>query len=232
MARLLIKFPTRNRPEKAKERLVAMRERLSGRHEVRFVITCDRNDPTMNNPDMRDWFRAFAGTADAAVRFGRARTKIQAVNANLRGEHCDVVLLASDDMSPQVDGFDAVIFDAFAARFPDYRGAVHFPDGLRDDDLMTYPVMGWELYRAFGYIYHPWYWSLYCDNELTESCQALGCFAREDTLLFRHEWTRGAWDALARRNENRWMYIRDGQVFRLRRRLGFGLHHVRRRLNK
>jgi len=232
VSRLIIKFPTRNRPDKARARLDAMIARLSGDHEVRFVVTCDRNDPTMNNPDMRDWFLRLRERVDLKVTFGTSRTKIQAVNADLSGESADALLLASDDMNPVADGFDALLFDHFARAFPDFRGALRFPDGLREDDLMTYPVLGWPLFQAFGYIFHPWYRSLYCDNELTDSCKALGVFSCSETPLFHHEWTWGPWDRLARRNENRWMYLIDGKIYTLRKRLGYDIRRVRKNLKQ
>lgn len=230
MAKLLIKFPTRNRPEKFKRMLTRYRDLLSGRHEVRFVVTCDFTDFRMNTPSMRTWLRKFADSSDLTYHFGWSWSKIQAVNANLKHESADVLLLASDDMNPQTEGYDHEIFKAFARHFPDYRGAIKFHDGLRDDDLMTYPVMGWPLYRAFGYIYHPKYLSVYSDNEQTDSCKDLNCLAIEEACLIRHEWTHEHFDLLHRRNENRWMYRRDGALYEKRKKAGFDVARVRERL--
>lgn len=227
VARLLIKFPTRNRPEKFQRMLTRYRDLLSGKHEVKFVITCDVTDWRMNNRRMRHWLREFARSTPLEVHFGWSWTKIQAVNANLKSEDADVLLVASDDMNPQVEGYDDRIFSAFAKHFPNYHGALKFGDGFRDDDLITYPVLGWPLFKAFGYVYHPGYWSVFGDNEQTESCRAISCLAVEPECLIRHEWTHEHFDLLHKRNENRWMYRRDGALFAKRQRTGFDVERVK-----
>jgi hypothetical protein len=230
MGRLLIKFPTRSRPEKFQRVLTRYRDFLSGRHDVQFVITCDVIDPRMNNRRIRRWLADFARTVPLSVHYGWSWTKIQAVNADLAGRRADALLVASDDMNPQVEGYDDRIFARLAERFPDFRGALKFDDGFRKDDLMTYPVLGWPLYEAFGYIYHPKYWSVYCDNEQTESCQALNCLAVVPEMLFRHEWTPQPVDLLHRRNENHWIKRKDRRLFAKRRLAGFDTRRVREAL--
>lgn len=209
--------------------LTRYRDMLSGEHDISFVVTCDFTDYRMNNPRMRSWLKDFGKSADLSYYFGWSWTKIQAVNANLKHEKADVLLLASDDMNPQVQGYDSKIFEAFAKHFPDYRGAIKFHDGIRDDDLITYPVMGWPLYRSFGYIYHPAYLSVYSDNEQTESFKALNCLAIDETCLLRHEWTKAHVDLLQMRNDNGLMYRRDGARFKKRQKEGFDLAAVRSR---
>lgn len=53
MSRLVVKFPTRNRPDKFKSVFTRYLTFLSGRNDVRFIITMDEDDPTMNNPVMQ-----------------------------------------------------------------------------------------------------------------------------------------------------------------------------------
>lgn len=230
MSDLIIKFPTRSRPEKFRRVLTQCRDRLSGHHHVRFVISCDVLDFSMNNRTMRRWLDEFAQTSDLVYHFGWSWTKVQAVNANLKGESADALLLVSDDMNPVLDNFDEEIFATFAEHFPSFHGAIKFHDGRRDDDLMTYPVLGWPLYQSFGYIYQPGYLSIYCDNEQTESCRSLDCLAISDRCLFRHEWTSDAIDLLHLRNENRFMHRIDGRRFTRRERHNFEIDRVRRAL--
>ena len=51
--KLVIKFPTRSRPHKFKPLLDKYIDFLSGKHDVRFVITMDEDDETMNNDDIK-----------------------------------------------------------------------------------------------------------------------------------------------------------------------------------
>ena len=53
--KLLIKAPTRARPDKFKEVFTMYVEYLSNNYPVKFVITCDTDDETMNNPEISLW---------------------------------------------------------------------------------------------------------------------------------------------------------------------------------
>ena len=149
MSRLLIKFPTRSRPEKFKARLDRYLSYLSGRHQVRFVISMDEDDATMNNEEIRAWLEERQRIADIKYCYGRSKTKIEACNADMEGEEGDVLLVASDDMNPVRKRYDDVLFAAFEQCFPDFDGAIKFWDGNRRpmDPLMTLAVIGFPLYR-------------------------------------------------------------------------------------
>ena len=225
MSRLVIKFPTRNRPEKFKSVFTRYMTFLSGRHDVRFVVSMDADDATMNNDTMREWFETRKRNADIKYCYGNSKTKIQACNADLEGEYGDVLLLASDDMNPQQMSYDEVIFKCFEQAFPDFSGAIKFWDGLRpkEDPLMTLTVMGFPLYKQFGYIYNPEYKSLYCDNEQTAVCHRLGKLAIAPYCIIRHEWTNEPFDTLHARNENKDMYDVDSKTFEARKAKNFDM---------
>ena len=218
MSNLVIKFPTRNRPEKFKAVFSRYLTFLSGRHNVQFIITMDTNDETMNNDSIKEWLSTRAKNANIKWFYGDSKTKIEACNANMEEVDGDVLLLASDDMVPMQMGYDDVIFKAFAQSASDFYGAVKFWDGLRpkDDLLMTLTVMGFPLYREFGYIYNPEYVSLYCDDEQTQVCAAIGKLAKCDACIIQHQWTSEPFDALHARNENREMYNVDRETYERR----------------
>lgn len=211
MAKLLIKFPTRNRPEKFKKVLQLYIDNLSGNHDVKFVITMDEDDSTMNNQEIKEWLNSLP--VKIKYNYGHSKSKIQAVNADLENEDADVLLLASDDMVPQMKNYDDIIFQCFNVAFPDYNGAIKFNDGLRNDDLMTLCVMGWPLYKHFGYIYHPDYTSVYSDTEQTLVLKKMQKLAISPLCIIKHVWTPEPWDDLHARNENSEMYGVDKQVF-------------------
>jgi hypothetical protein len=48
-------------------------------------------------------------------------------------------------------------------------------------------ILGKRYYDRFGYIYHPSYKSLWCDNEFTEVAAGLGKHTYFGACLFRHE---------------------------------------------
>jgi hypothetical protein len=178
----------------------------------------DEDDLTMNNPEMQQWISTRAQNAQIECFYGHSKTKIEACNANLEGVDGDVLLLASDDMMPVQMGYDDIIFSAFQNTFPDFDGAIKFWDGLRpkEDPLMTLTVMGFPLYKQFGYIYNPEYKSIYCDNEQTQVCATLNKLRRCDLCIIQHQWTNEPFDTLHARNENAEMYGVDGETVKRR----------------
>lgn len=222
--KLIYKFPSRNRPDKFKHVLEKSISLLSGKHDVRFVITLDNDDETMNNDEMREWMDNL--DVDLVYHYGDSKSKIEACNANLEDEEGDVLILVSDDMVPCFQDFDDTIMQGMEQFFPEMDGAIKFHDGLRpkEDLLMTLPVLGWNLYKKFGYIYHPDYTSLYCDNEMTIVCRDLMKLIVSPVCIFRHDWTPQPFDELHARNENAEMYGIDGKVFEERKKNHFDIN--------
>tara|TARA_R110000744_G_scaffold104061_9_gene199305 strand:+ start:476 stop:1159 length:684 start_codon:yes stop_codon:yes gene_type:complete len=227
MSKLLIKFPTRNRPKKFKHVLEKTINYLSGKHDTRFVITMDNDDTTMNTSEMRKWLDDLE--VDLIYHYGDSKTKVEACNANLEGESADIILLLSDDMVPCFKDFDDIIVEGMLDRFPQMDGAIKFCDGLRppNDYLMTLPILGWKLYESFGYLYHPSYTSVFCDNEMTLACLMVNKLAISPVCLFRHEWTNAPFDELHARNENQEMYQKDGKVFEERRNKNYEIENIK-----
>jgi len=223
MHRLVVKFPTRGRPEKFKEVFSRYLSMLSGKHATTFIISMDEDDESMNNPEIRQWLETRQTNTDIRFFFGQSKSKVEAVNADLKNVDGDVLLLASDDMYPVIIGYDDIIFHCFAQAFPNFDGAIKFWDGFRRPELplMTLAVLGFPLYRKFGYIYHPAYQSVYCDDEQTQACLMTGRLAKVDICIIRHIWTPEPFDPLHARNESRAIYARDEAVFETRKAKNF-----------
>jgi hypothetical protein len=122
----------------------------------------------------------------------------------------DIVVLVSDDMIPQLKGWDDVIRTHMTVRFPDTNGILWFNDGHQGDNLNTLCVFGRTMYESFGYIYHPDYKSLFCDTELTDLCKgelASKCMYFPYCII-RHEHPGTGYaqnmDALYDRNQKYW----------------------------
>ena len=71
--------------------------------------------------------------------------------------------------------------------FPDLDGCVHFDDGNTNGELITFSILGKKLYDHFGYIYHPDYKSLYCDDEFTQEVRSMGKEKYIDKIIISHE---------------------------------------------
>jgi len=234
MSDIIIKFPTRSRPEKFKKVLTKYIDYLSGDHNVKFVITMDEDDTSMNTPEMREWLDSL--DVPMKYNYGHSKNKIEACNADLEDETGDIIVQVSDDMIPCLESYDDIIVKGFEQVFPDFSGAIRFWDGIRpkDDILMCLTVIGFPLYKAIGHLYHPDYESIYCDNELTTICAKLDKLAISPTCIIRHEWVPGNHpdaDELHQQHESPEQYKRDGTTYQRRMALNFDIDKVKERLN-
>jgi len=180
---LLVKFPTRGRPEKFFSVLESYRN-LSRSKNVKFLVSCDLDDSTMNNEEVRKRFESYE---NVEVCYGNSKTKIQAVNADMSGRDFDICLLASDDMIPEREGYDLEIIRQMKVNYPDLDGVIWFSDGYQKQKLNTLIVLGKRYYDRFGYLYHPDYVSFYCDNEFMQVAFAFGKQTYVDDVIIRHE---------------------------------------------
>lgn len=172
--RILLKCPTRSRPQNIMTTLTSYMKLANHPEELGVAISCDDNDVTMTrNLVQEELHRILAKSAWHRIFFSPNHSKIEACNANMNEIEWawDIVVLVSDDMIPQVQGWDDVIRTHMMSRFPDTDGILWFHDGYQGDKLNTLTMFGRKMYDSFGYLYHPDYKSLFCDTELTDLCR-------------------------------------------------------------
>jgi len=218
---VLVKFPTRSRPDLFFRTL----SKWATDPAARFIVTIDEDDPACNNNQFLGAIETVAPGRDILVRVGHSRGKVEAVNDGLADEPWDgVLIVASDDMQPQRPDAASYLARLLLERFPDGDGVLHTDDGRTGRKLNTLPVCGRKYWERFGYVYRPpslgGYESLWCDNEWQEVSESLGRAAYVDEVIVRHEWIgEHAPDDLHRRNES--YHVRDAAVFAERKAAGF-----------
>jgi len=181
--KLLIKFPTRNRPEKFFKMLDKYYLYLRDIN-FEFVVSCDIDDSTMNNDNAKSKLDSYP---NLKYYFGKNKSKVEAINADIDDStEFDILLLASDDMEPITPGYDVIIKNKMIEYFPDTDGVLWFNDGFQQDNLNTLVIIGKKYYKRFGYVYHPAYRSLYCDTEFTIVSRRLNKVKYFDTVLIKH----------------------------------------------
>lgn len=169
--RILLKCPTRNRPQKIMSTLSAYMRLANHPEQLGVAISCDHDDTSMSrNLVHEELHRILGKTAWHSIFMSPNKSKIEACNANMNeiDWEWDIVVLVSDDMIPQVQGYDDVIRMHMT---PDTNKILWFNDGYQGDKLNTLCVFGRQMYNHFGYIYNPDYKSLFCDTELTDLCR-------------------------------------------------------------
>ena len=208
--RILLKCPTRSRPARVLKTLSTY-VRLAAHPELLGVaVSCDVDDPSMVNT--ADLQKALAPCAWSRIFYGRNANKIAACNANMNEVDWDwdIVVLVSDDMMPQIRGYDDIIRTHMTTRFPDRNGILWFDDGCQGNNLNTLCIFGRTFYNERGTIYDPVYKSLFCDTELTDHCRmqyADRCLYIPYCII-RHEHPGAGYsqymDALYDRNQKYW----------------------------
>ncbi|MES2179826.1 MAG: glycosyltransferase [Gemmatimonadota bacterium] len=185
---LLVRMPTRARPQQALEVLAKYRDMAIGHVAIEVVI--DEDDRLSNNTQ----FLQRLAELDCTVTVGRHKSKIEACNA---GRVCDwgVLVLASDDMVPVMRGYDQRILAAFEKHFPLLDGAICFDDGYNKDHVRegepvtcTLPVLGRHVFEEVlgGYVYHPEYRSIFCDTDQTFLLNNMKRMVFVDEIVVEH----------------------------------------------
>jgi hypothetical protein len=181
--KLLIKFPTRNRPEKFFSILDKYYLNLRD-NNFEFIISCDVEDITMNNSIVRGKLDTYP---HLKYYFKDNKSKVEAINNDITNDTAfDILLLASDDMEPVKPGYDLIIKSKMLEHFSDTDGVLWFNDGFQKNNLNTLVIVGKRYYNRFKYIYHPSYQSLYCDTEFTLVSKAIGKVKYFDDVIIKH----------------------------------------------
>jgi|694.fasta_scaffold27356_7 hypothetical protein len=203
--KILIKFPTRGRPEKFFDVLNKYIKMANNPSKIAFLISADEDDPTMNNADVKAALDHYSKNIKLVYFFGNSKTKMQAINADMeKVSGWDILLLASDDMIPIVKGYDDIIRIDMNEYFRDMDGVLWYSDGGQNN-INTLCILGKKYYNRFGYIYHPDYISLWCDNEFTDVSVQLKKVYRSDKVIIEHAhpvYQKTQYDALYVRNES------------------------------
>jgi hypothetical protein len=198
--KLLIKFPTRDRKNKFFESFKRYQEFIT-ESTTKFLVSIDEDDTSMNTTEVISELKSYSNTQ---VIVGISENKIHAVNRDMDiVDDWDIVLLASDDMIPQVKGFDKVVNTLMSSNYPDTDGVLFFNDGFKGKELNTLCILGKKYYKRFNYIYHPGYKSTWSDNEFMMVAEKLNKQTYFPMVIIKHEhpdWGYGKHDVIHKMN--------------------------------
>ena len=200
--KLLIKFPTRSRRKQFFETFNKYQEYIT-ESTTRFLISIDEDDLDMNNDEVLAILESYD---NVSFVIGQSNSKIHAINRDIDTlEDWDIILLASDDMIPQVKGFDKIITTLMGTNYSDTDGILFFNDGFKGQELNTLCILGKKYYERFNYIYYPEYKSTWCDNEFMMVGNILKRQKYFPMVIIKHEhpdWGYGEHDIIHRKNHS------------------------------
>jgi hypothetical protein len=200
MSRILIKFPTRSRHQKAHgvlQKYILLANDISN---IKIIVSVDDDDYPAKYKKIHPCITIISGPSSG---------KIGAINRDIPDPSSfDILLLASDDMIPIKKGYDAIIRQKMRQYFPDKDGVLWFNDGYASFKLNTLVICGSKYYSRFGYIYSPEYTSVWCDNEFMDEANKLGRQVYFDEVIIHHQHPSNnsnvKSDALYEKNEELW----------------------------
>lgn len=217
---ILLKLTSRERPDILLETIKNYYELANNTKAMVWLFSFDY-DCVCSSASYQEKIKAIIGeNPNAMIVTGSSDSKIHAINRdvnNLEGNfknchnsenydsHWDILLNISDDQRPIVKGYDDIIRNAMP---DDLDASLWFSDG--QPRINTQEIIGRKYYERFGYIYHPDFKSLWCDNLSTDLALFLGKCIRSKQQIIKHY--HPAWggseafkmDPLYERNNKYW----------------------------
>lgn len=222
--KILVKFPSRSRPNKFFDALDNLFS-LSTHDNLSVLATLDEDDITMNNDEVKNRLTQYN---NVKAHYGRSDNKIHACNKDMEfASDWQILILMSDDMKFLVNGFDSIIVGDMKEYWPDTDGVLHYPDTHGKHELSVLSIMGKKYYDRFNYLYFPGYKTMYCDNEYTQVAQILNRWRFIPTKIYdhyHHIWGMAQKDELNIRNDNMNLYVGDSILFQSRKANNFGIY--------
>lgn len=179
--KILFNFATKSRPDKffaALDNIKAM----ANSDDYIVLVKIDDNDNS-NYSRLKDY-------PYHILVSGYSRNKVHAINRGIIPDGWDILINMSDDVRWTKKGFDDIIKsnmeeDCF----------LHFPEPWADAQcakqgklpISVVSIMDKKYYERFGYVYHPDYISLWCDNEATEVARLLERHKFVNQAIFSHD---------------------------------------------
>jgi hypothetical protein len=207
--------PSRGRPDQAAAAVREWRGAASGEHSIEHLLSVDDDDADLPA------YEARAGELKIGLVKGPNRTLVEAANRAAERAGGDVLIVVSDDFGcPR--GWD----QSLAAILGGRRDQAVLVDDALGARIMTLPILGSDLYRRLGYVYHPAYHGQFVDEDLTETARALGALIEAKTLVFPHRHFmagRAKVDATYLRHNQPRSWWSGWRTFQQRKLQGFGV---------
>lgn len=169
--KILFKYPCRGREKLFFESLDTIHSNVADVKNYHVSLTLDLDDPILNTPGIIEKINKYSNTS---IAWGYSKSKIDAINRDMPEYDYDILIAWSNDMFWTLFGFDDQLRQYMNYAFPEMDGLFHIPEPDTRDILNTLFICTKKYYDRFGYIYHPSYLSLFCDNESMEVAKLLG----------------------------------------------------------
>jgi glycosyltransferase involved in cell wall biosynthesis len=163
------------------------------------------------------------GKVPLKVVIGQNRSVVDALNNGAKQTTGNVLIYVSDDFECP-PAWDLEIQKRLKGR-RDEEWVLGVDDG-HQHDTQTISILSRKYFERFGHIYHPEYFSVFVDNDFTETARRSGKMVNAFDLVFRHNhFTHGGLpvDDTYRRQNSPEAYASGKAIFDRRASENFGL---------
>lgn len=227
--KLLFKFPCKGRETMFFESLNSLNNNIRDKNNYHISLSLDIDDEILNRLEVKEVLASYPNTS---IEWGYSKSKIDAINRSMPDYDYDVLICWSNDMIANVFGFDDIIRD-YLYHIINQHGEeylAHFPEPDSKEFLNVLYIASKKYYDIFGYIYHPSYKSLWCDNESMAVAKLLNKYHYVGTGgLYSHKnpaYTHYGVERDALFNEQQGHWQEDEANFNARKERNFDLHLV------
>lgn len=173
--KISIIHPSLSRPEHAYNTFRTWTERAENWNNFEYILSLDVTDKALYA--YTDWVQRWNM---AWQTINDNHSAIEAINNAAKIATGDILIVVSDDTDCP-DHWDTLLLEALEGK-SDFCAKTN--DGLQPT-LITMPIMDRVYYERYGYIYHPDYAHMFCDQELTSVAIMTGKYIKLP-LLFPH----------------------------------------------
>ncbi len=175
--KILFKYPSRGRKNDFFDGLDSIVNNMQDRGNYMISCTLDEDDPVMHDLEVMHTLEEYKQICNLEIAWRKSESKIHAVNRDVPENDWDVIIVMSDDMRIRFYGFDTILRTFLNQSVADDGvGLIHVPDQDAKHLLATMYIATRGFYNLFGYIYHPSYKSLWCDNEIMDIARMFGWY--------------------------------------------------------
>jgi hypothetical protein len=177
--------PTRNRFKQAQETTNKWLSRADG--NIEYILSVDLDDLNYKNSSI-----AFISDNKSAI---------EAINNAAKKASGNIFIIISDDTDCP-EHWDTLLLQALEGK-SDFCAKTD--DGLQPT-LITMPIMDRIYYERYGYVYHPDFLHMHCDEELTCVALMTGKYIKLPITFLHNHYTTGKTeiDDINRKNNATW----------------------------
>lgn len=153
---------------------------------------------------------------------------VEAANHGASRALGNILIYLSDDFEAPQDWdltlHEIIGSDPMLLKVSDGVTAKHLGNETGTANILTIPIMNRALYEKLGYFFHPDYKSMFCDEDLFQTCVKNNWLVRREDLLFPHNhWVNGKAKKDQTYIDSEKNFQTGRQVFEQRKLLGFTL---------